>query len=172
MRTVIEYRKRLAMVMIVLAVAFIVFGIAVLFYDLVGPPYDRVRSLFVVFGGILIVISVYFHTRSGKEMIVLDDAGLTLNGDVMLGPIPWDCVLDVRIRRILFDKTLEVELTNLPVLRDTFEKNDFGKICRDKKAGRSFVSMDLDLCKLRGIDLVSLIKMHAKGIRLSEDRDV
>jgi len=160
--------------MMVLAVVFIVFGIAVLFYNIVGP-FESVRVVLVIFGSALMMVGIYYQTRSGKDMIILDDRGLTLNGEVMLGPIPWDCVLGARIRRILFDRILEVELTNMLVLRDTFGKNDFGKICRNKKTGRGFVSMDLDLCKLRGIDLVSLIRMHARGkpdLQPEEDRNV
>ena len=102
--------------------------------------------------------------RNGKEMIVIDDFGVTLKSNTMIGPIPWDCIMDAHVLRILFEKHLTVTISNVSKLEGFFGKETVRKKCFvDKETGIRGIHMDLDHCKLKGVDLEALINGRAKG---------
>ena len=115
--------------------------------------------------GLLILLSMAFpYTRSKKEIIVIDEEGLTLNGNIILGPIPWDCISDANVSRIGFDKILNIRITNIPKLENIFGENVIQqKVSMNRKTGKGQISIDLDLCKLHGIDLEKIINSHARN---------
>jgi len=94
----------------------------------------------------------------GKERIVMDRGGLTLNGNIGLGPIPWDCITDVVIRRSVFEHWMRVYIDTdrlKAVLGDIVVR----KKVRGNRRGR-WVKINLQLCMLNGIDLETLISEH------------
>ena len=104
------------------------------------------------------------RTRSKKEIIIIGDEGLTINGNIMLGPIPWDCVSGAKMIRILFDKHLIVNISNTSKMQDIFgEEAVRKKVGKKEGSNESTIFVNLDFCKLRGIDLATLIQGHAKG---------
>ncbi|MDR1405549.1 MAG: hypothetical protein LBJ20_08305 [Candidatus Methanoplasma sp.] len=78
--------------------------------------------------GFFILLSIALpYTRSKKEMLIIDDEGLTLNSNIMLGPIPWDCISGASILRIGFDKILSIHVKNNPNWRVSSEKMPYAK---------------------------------------------
>jgi uncharacterized membrane protein len=152
-RTVIGARSTLAATVIIIMAAFILVGVILLFFHFLA-------LLMMLQAGLVIAI-IRSQTKSGKEMIILDDNGLTLNGGVMIGPIPWECIKDASIKRVLFEKRLRVDIVNLPKIWDVLGKETIKRIHKNKKTGENAVTMDVDLCKLRGIDLPALIRKYA-----------
>jgi len=157
-RTVIERRNFWAIVFLVVSVIMIVI-LAVCLWFLPSWPNIFMVLLGIVQGGLLLAMGVSV-LRFEKEMIILDDAGLTLNGEIKLGPIPWDCISDVSIRK--WSKVLSVGLTNMNKIVEIFGED----VIRDKiGAKRSNVRLEmmLDFCKMKGIDLEALIKERING---------
>lgn len=65
------------------------------------------------------------------------------------------------VYRAGLDKIMNIYLVNAPKLESTFGKDAIcKKVNVNKSAGVNHVSISLDLCKLRGIDLEALIKAH------------
>ena len=114
---------------------------------------------------LLILLSMALpHTRSKKEIIIIDDEGLTLNGEITFGPIPWDCISDVSISRMLFDKIMTIQITNMSKLESIFGETATRQIINvNRRTGEKRISFDLDLCKLRGIDLETIIKDRVRN---------
>jgi len=112
---------------------------------------------------ILIFLSLIIpYARTKKDMMIIDDEGLTLNGNILFGPIPWDCISGTSISRIGFDKILTIQVTNLPKLENIFgETVVHQKMNTNKKTGEKDISFGLDLCKLRGIDIEKIIEDRA-----------
>lgn len=158
-RTVIERRSILLFVSIFIITATIVSGIVAAL--LMEFDITMIGSLVIL----LILLSIALPlTRSKKEMIIIDEEGLTLNGNIMLGPIPWDCITGAKIFRIGLDKLMNVYLTNMSKLECVLGENIIHqKVNLNKKTGEMHISFDLDLCKLSGINLEAIIKAHAKG---------
>ena len=97
-----------------------------------------------------------------KEIIVIDDYGLTINGNLKLGPIPWDCVLDATVIKKMFEKHLKIRLTNMSKFEGIFGKNAVrDKVEKNKKFGEKSIYVYLEQCDLLGIDIVSIINEHA-----------
>ena len=104
------------------------------------------------------------YLRSKKEIIIIDEEGLTLNGNISFGPIPWDCISDVSISRMLFDKIMTIQITNMSKLESIFGETATRQIINvNRRTGEKRISFDLDLCKLRGIDLETIIKDRVKN---------
>jgi hypothetical protein len=104
--------------------------------------------------------------RSKKEeVIVIEDDGLTLKGDIKFGPIPWDCICDVTVFRILLEKHMIVSITNIPKLESIFgTKVTQKKVSKKRKSGERAIFVKLDGCELRGIDLETRIKERITGV--------
>ncbi|MCL2296656.1 MAG: hypothetical protein FWC29_06230 [Methanomassiliicoccaceae archaeon] len=80
----------------------------------------------------------------------------------MLGPIPWDCVLDVTVIKMMFEKHLKIRLTNMSKFEEIFGKEAVrDKVEKNKRFGEKCIRISLEICNLRGIDIVSLINKHA-----------
>jgi len=156
-RIVIERRSALlyaAVFAIVAALMICIISVLLMRSDTVA-----IGSLLSLFILLSIAISL---TRYNKVMVIVDDEGLTLKGDVMLGPIPWDCISGASINRVVFDKIMTVYLINMPKLESIFGSDSlYQKVNVNKKTGVNHISIDLDLCKLRGINLEALIKARA-----------
>jgi len=116
---------------------------------------------------LLILLSIALpNTRSKKEIIIIDEEGLTLNGNFSFGPIPWDCIYDVSISRMLFDKIMRIQITNMSKLENIFGETATRQIVNvNRRTGEKHISFDLDLCKLRGIDLETIIKNHVRNAK-------
>jgi hypothetical protein len=115
---------------------------------------------------IVLVAGFVFITRrvshGGKEMIVLDRFGLTLKGNARVGPLPWRCIKDASIFRMGLEKHLLIQFGTKDELETMLDSESIKRISFNKKTGEGSVLMDIDLCKLRGIDLVSLIKERSR----------
>jgi len=157
-KTIIEGRA-VVIICIFFVAALITAGIVIL-----TQFSDTLYALFFFTGAIIWAALAISKARSGKERITADDSGLTLNGEVNIGPIPWDCISGASIRRVVFEKVLYVHLTNISLLEATLGEDAVRKKTeRDKKTGGRFIKMDLFLYKLRGIDPAELIRKYAKG---------
>jgi hypothetical protein len=129
-----------------------------------GTMRTAVQFIIIVLSvGALIVIYLLDRTKN-KEMIVIDRFGLTLNGRIMLGPIPWDCILDAEINRIMRYIQLKVKITNISKMEGIFGAEAIRKnVSKSKNTDEWFIFMDLSDCNIRGIKLVTLIKERANG---------
>ena len=112
----------------------------------------------------------------GKEMITIDDEGLTINGGfylptvTLLGPVPWDCISSARAVRIMLDKYLWVVISDVPRLTEIMgEEAVQNCLLKVRKTGEMVLSIDLQLCKLKGLDPAALINERAKGILHAEN---
>jgi len=158
-KIIIERRSVLLFGGIIAAIAIIGFSIAVLI--LVEFSIWNLSLIIIL----LLLLSISLpYARSKKEIMVIDDMGLTLNDHITLGPIPWDCISDAKTYRILFDKTLRIYVKNIPKLEGLFgETKIHQRVGVEKKNGRKCIIIDLDLCKLRGIDIVGIINDYAEN---------
>ncbi len=158
-RIVIEKRSKLIYGFLIFFVAALVFFAA----SLLLVEID-IRMLFHL-PLISIVLSLYIYpaARYKKEMIILDHDGLTLNVDIMLGPIPWDCISGAKVYRVMLEKKLNVYVADMPKLKSVFGEDVRKKVNVKKKTGEMFFIVDLDICRLRGIDLEAQINQRAKG---------
>ena len=163
-RIVIERNSSLVYVAIVLAAFLLTVVVIVLMFAELNMFYI-INLFFIVPMAFFILIYTYFASRAkNKEMIVIDDTGLTINGGVMLGPIPWDCISDAKVFRVLLEKHMTVSIVNIIKLQNLLgEETVHKKIQTDRTTGDKMIQVDLDLCKLRGIDIESLIKERAAG---------
>jgi len=162
-RTVIERRN--LVIYIGLACAAFLFALAaviLLFVELTA--YYIVNLFFLVTGGIImLIISGTLGRKKNKEMMVLDDDGLMINGDVSLGPIPWDCVLGAEIKRIAFDKHLAVYITDITKMEMIFGEDTVRKKVGKGKDGERLILINIDSYKLKGTDVAALIRERAAG---------
>jgi len=110
--------------------------------------------------------------RSRKGIIILEDSGLTLNGDIKMGPIPWECICGASIARILFDRILTIYVTDILRLEAALGKDVVYKnVGKNGKTGERSIRMCIDLCRLHGVDLEALIMTHAKGLPRNNSQD-
>jgi hypothetical protein len=121
--------------------------------------------------GLLVLLSIGIPSvRRNKEVIVIDDEGITVNDGIGLGPIPWDCISGADMSRIVFDRYLNIHLKDVSKLENLFGedsiRNNTGK--NGKTGGRS-ISVCMSLCKLNGIDLEALILERARGCPVRAD---
>ena len=113
-----------------------------------------------------------------KEMIIISDDGLTINGGyyfptvTLLGPVPWDCISSARAVRVIFDKYLWVVISDVPGLTEIIGEEAVQKcLLKVRKTGEMVLSVDLQSCKLNGLDPAALINEHAKGIFHAENAE-
>ncbi|MCL2296657.1 MAG: hypothetical protein FWC29_06235 [Methanomassiliicoccaceae archaeon] len=117
-RIVINGRKKMAYVTIIfLAVLVIVCIIGVLL-----GTWGVGSLIFLPIWTMISYVSV--RRLLEKEIIVIEDCGLTINGTVMLGPIPWDCVSRAELVRIALEKHLKIRLTNMSKLEEVLGKDE------------------------------------------------
>jgi hypothetical protein len=162
-RIVIESRRVLTLVVIALSVVLIAMAVVIALYVELDTVMI-IRLLLLIVGVAVMLFISRRMTRSGKEMIVIDSMGLTINSDIMMGPIPWDCISDAKVVRIIFEKHLYLTISDMPKMRGLFgEEAVRKKVGKNRKTGEDTLFMDLDFCKLRGIDLEALIKERANG---------
>jgi len=162
-RIVVESRPLLALVIIVISVVLVAMAAAIALLTELDTVMI-IRLLLLIVGVAVMLFFLRRMTRSGKEMMVIDNMGLTINSDIMLGPIPWDCISDAKVVRILFEKHLYLTISDMPKMRGLFgEEAVRKKVGKNRKTGEDMIFMDLDLCKLRGINLEAIIKERAKG---------
>ena len=114
----------------------------------------------------------------GKEMIVIDDEGLTINGGfytttvTLLGPVPWDCISSARTHRLMFDKYLWIVISDVPKLTEIIGEEAVQKcLLKLRKTGEMVLSVDLQVCKLNKLDPAALINERAKGVFHAEDAE-
>jgi len=157
-RTVIERRNILLFVTGTLLAIFFACGIALIFVSQI------VHALVIFIVTAIWSTTLIIEIRQGKTMIVVDDSGLTLNGHVKLGPIPWDCISGISIHSVMLDKILTLYVTDIPKLMEIFGEESIRKKII-KKSSESIIQMELGLCKLKGIDLEMLIKRHVRDNR-------
>jgi len=150
--------------MFVVMVAVII--IAVVAWIVVGFDWPTMLSVVMLIFLLAIITPWMGRSKAKKEVIIIDDEGLTLNGSIMLGPIPWDCISGASVVRLGLDKTLNIYFTNIPRLEGIFgEKIVRKKVGRILKTGERAISIDLDFLKVKGIDVAALIQMRARGQR-------
>jgi hypothetical protein len=163
-RTVVERNNLLTSLSVALALAILMLAVTtLLLIDL--NTYITVSLFFIVPMAIILLIGAYFIARPGnREMIIIDNDGLTINGNISLGPIPWDCIYGAKVNRILFEKQLVIDITNIPKMEKIFGTETIHKKIRKKrKADERVIIVDISPCKLRGIDLEALIRECATG---------
>ncbi|MCL2607099.1 MAG: hypothetical protein FWD92_00875 [Methanomassiliicoccaceae archaeon] len=122
-------------------------------------------NLFLIAPAVIILL-IYARSlarKENKEMMIIDDDGLTIRGDVSLGPIPWDCILGAEIKRILFEKHLTVYLTDVSRMGMIFGEETIRKKVGKGKDGERVISIDLTPCKLKGMDIEALIRERVAG---------
>ena len=167
-RTVIPYHTLLFKAAIIIVVAAIIISVIVVILigpDFTGPSGFR-RSWPVLIIGtavvILIIVSRIEGFEGNKEHIIIDDLGLTLNGSIMLGPIPWDCVSSAKVSKAAKEKQLAVKITNISKLESIFgEEAVRKKVGNDPKTGERLILMDLGHFSL--YDPEKLINERAEG---------
>jgi hypothetical protein len=157
-RTVIERRDSMVFLFVGIVAIFFLLGIAA--FVIIGIIYALAVFLFAT----VILFYALFVIIQGKEMIVIDKSGLTLNGHVKLGIIPWDCISNVSVQHTLWaGNMMYVYVTNIPKLKDIFGEETVSNKVIDMKTGEKIIQMEMNFCKLKGIDLETLIKDYANG---------
>jgi len=154
-RTVIEHTNIQAIVIFIISLIIVIVCIALWFYSIFDAWFIIVGS---VIGGLLI------YSRR-KEVIIMDDSGLTLVGAIgKFGPIPWDCISDATLGRELKigRRILTVKLTNVYKLIEIFGEDVITESFGTNKS-KLRLEIDLDNCKLRGIDVVARINEYKAG---------
>ena len=121
---------------------------------------------------ILILYCAYSFARPRmKEIIVIDDNGLMIRGNILLGPtaedfgpIPWDCICGAETVSILIMKQLNVYITNASKMKAVFGEETMREVFGTRRRrGEMTIAVDLNICKLKGIDLEALIRERAAG---------
>ena len=69
------------------------YGLFIFFLPDTSSFFDSASFIIATF----LLVSFLSQVRGGKELIIIDDSGLTVNGNIKLGPIPWDLVIDARV---------------------------------------------------------------------------
>jgi len=144
----------------------------ILFFAIFAIPLVAAIPLFIFFSFrglrllllpplLLFPLLYILDTYSEKEAIVIEDSGLTLRRNVMVGPIPWDHIFDAEIE----GKNLYVYI-NKRGPEGLLDNSILAKVELNKKTSEQFIPIGIRFCKLRGIDLPAIIKERARGIRI------
>ena len=146
---------------IIMAVTFMIALYCALF--IVGELWYKIIIMF--FPLAVIIRTLYWMPPPSfkKEVIIVDDSGLTINGNVKLGSVPWDFIINAEIETGYFLQTLVVYLTDREKLKSILGEHVIEKVEKDRKG--QWISADIRYCKLHGISLEAIINERAVGVR-------
>lgn len=163
-RVVIERRNLFIYVVVILVAVVLILSITVLWFVGLNLFY-AVNLFYMISMAIILSAWVYYSAGPGKkEMLVIDENGLTINGDIRLGPIPWDCINGAELVRISLEKKLIVYITNISKMEMIFGREIIRKkVGKNRKNGKKAIFFELTLCRWKEIDLETLILERATG---------
>jgi len=178
-RIVVEFQKKVFYLFAVLSAFIFLLAVVVIlsgvFWGLGAYFFGNVIRLLLLAPVVVILLAVIYRGfRTGKkEMMVIDENGLTLRGDTLIGPIlydcfiPWGSIYDADIVRKLFvGAQLVLYLTNLSKIEIISEKGKIREIVKNnKKTGEKIITIDLSYYWIKGIDLRALIRERAAGCK-------
>ena len=168
-RIVIKRRNLSIYVEAAIAASMIILAAFIALFVKLDPYFVVVLFIFLPIGIALLLMDVYYSARPNmKEIMIIDDDGLTINGNFFSGPVPWDClpwdcIYGADVTSFFPEKKLIVYITNLYKIEKIFGPRAVRKKVGRTKTGERAIFISFSCCKLKGIDIKGLILERATG---------